>query len=269
MPRIEVLEPLSGTHGRVHLTAMKPTMSTHFLVTSFDDVLDEVRMAFEECKKAREEKLMQELLACYAKDRHGCITQIKEPILPLIDYTKEVHTLKVLHPSTSVTPEDVSAMFFKHVKFTRNMVGEEIAKGLAKFSQNSKYHPATFATTHPTTPSSSATPSTSATPPPYDMLLNYFSGQRPPIHNTSMTLYTPEPLPISSIPPASAIPGQANFMPPLASMGVGGNAAAGVRYTMPHVPQPHPTDHLNETTTRIWEGVEVRLRDIGLTLISQ
>jgi hypothetical protein len=30
-------------------------------------------------------------------------------------------------------------MFSKHVKFARNMVGEQIAKGLNKFSQNSKY----------------------------------------------------------------------------------------------------------------------------------
>jgi hypothetical protein len=61
------------------------------------------------------------------------VTQIKEPVLPLIDSTKEVHTAKVLHPSTSVTPEDVFAMFSGHIKFTRNMVGEEIAKGLTKF----------------------------------------------------------------------------------------------------------------------------------------
>jgi hypothetical protein len=30
----------------------------------------------------------------------------------------------------------------------------------------------------------------------------------------------------------------------------------------------HPTDHLNETTVRIWEGVEARLRDMGLSPIS-
>jgi hypothetical protein len=107
---------------------------------SFDDVPKEVRKVFEECKKAQE-KEMQKLGACYVKDHRGSITQIKEPVLPPIDYTKEVHIAKVSHPSTSVTPEDVSAMFFEHVKFTRNMVGEEIAKGLAKFSQNSKYQP--------------------------------------------------------------------------------------------------------------------------------
>jgi hypothetical protein len=131
-------------------------------------------------------------------------------------------------------------MFSEHVKFTRNMVGEEIAKGLAKFSQNSKYQPATFATTHPTTPSSSATPSTSTTPLPYGMPLNYFSGQTPPVHNTSMTLYTSEPVPISTIPATSAIPSQDNFMPSLASTGAGGNAIAGVQYTAPHAPQPPP-----------------------------
>jgi hypothetical protein len=129
-------------------------------------------------------------------------------------------------------------MFFEHVKFTRNMVGEEIAKGLAKFSHNSKYQPTIVATPHLTTPSSSATPSTSVTQPPYGMPLNYFGGQTPPAHNTSMTLYTSEPVPISTIPPTSAIPGQTSFVPPLTSMGAGGDAAAGVRYTIPHAPQP-------------------------------
>jgi hypothetical protein len=74
------------------------------VTTSFNDMLKEVRKAFEECKKAREEKEMQELLACYVKDRPSSITQIREHVLPLIDPTKEVHTAKVSHPSTSVTP---------------------------------------------------------------------------------------------------------------------------------------------------------------------
>jgi hypothetical protein len=43
------------------------------------------------------------------------VTQIKGLVLPLINYAKEVHTVKVSHLSTSLTPEDVSAMFFKHV----------------------------------------------------------------------------------------------------------------------------------------------------------
>jgi hypothetical protein len=131
-------------------------------------------------------------------------------------------------------------MFSEHVKFTRNMVGEEIAKGLAKFSQNSKYQPATIATTHPTAPISSATPCTLATPPLYGMPLNYFSGQMPPVHNTSMTLYTSEPIPISTIPPTLVVPDKANFMSPLASIGASGNATAGIRYTAPHMPQPPP-----------------------------
>jgi hypothetical protein len=114
------------------------------VMASLDDVPEEVRKAFEERKKSREVKEMQELLARYVKDCRGSVTQIKEPVLPLIDSTKEVHTAKVSHPSTSVTPEDVSAMFSEHVKLTRNMVGDEVAKGLAKFSQNSKYHPTTF-----------------------------------------------------------------------------------------------------------------------------
>jgi hypothetical protein len=94
------------------------------VMASFDDVPEEARKAFEEC---------------YTKDQCGSITQIKELIFPLIGSIKEVHTAQVSHPSTSVTPEDVSAMFSKNVKFTRNMAGEEIAKGLAKFSQISKY----------------------------------------------------------------------------------------------------------------------------------
>jgi hypothetical protein len=211
---------------------------------------------------------MQELLACYAKDRRGSITQIKEPILPPIDPAKEVHTAKVSHPSTFATPKDVSAMLSEHVKFIRNMVGEEIAKWLSKFLQNYKYQPTTVATAHLTTPSSSATPSTSVTQPPYDMPLNYFGGQTPPAHNTSMMLYTPVPVPISTIPPTLAILDMASFVPPLTSAGAGSNTTTGIRYAAPHAPQPPPTDHLNETTARIWEGVDARLRDMGLSHIS-
>jgi hypothetical protein len=232
----------------------------NIVMASFNDMPEEVCKAFEECKKAQE-KEMQDLLACYAKDCHGS-TQIKEPVLPSIDSAKEVHIAKVLHPSTSVIPEDVSAMFSEHVKFTRNMVREEIARGLAKFSQNSKYQPTIVDTTHLTTPS------TSATQPSYDMPLNYFGGQTPPAHNTSMTLYTPEPVPISTIPPTLVIPGTASFMPPLAPVSTGSNTTAGVRYAAPHAPQPPPADHLNESTTRIWEGVEAWLRDMGLSPIS-
>jgi hypothetical protein len=110
----------------------------NIIMALFDDVPKEVRKAFEERKKAREEKEMQKLPACYAKDHRGSVMQIKELVLPPIDSTKEVHTMKVSHRSTSVTPKDVSAMFFEHVKLTRNMVGDEVAKCLAKFSQNSK-----------------------------------------------------------------------------------------------------------------------------------
>jgi hypothetical protein len=73
------------------------------IMASFDDVPEEVHKAFEKCKKAREEREMQELLACYMKDHRGSITQIKELVLPPIHSTKEVHTSKVSHPSTSVT----------------------------------------------------------------------------------------------------------------------------------------------------------------------
>jgi hypothetical protein len=156
-------------------------------------------------------------------------------------------------------------MFFEHVKLTRNMVGDEVAKGLAKFSQNSKYQPTTFTTTHPTAPSPSATPSTSATQPSYGMPLNYFSRQTPPAHKTAMTLYTSEPIPISSIPPTSAIAGQASIVPPIVPTGADNNTATGVRHAAPHTP---PTSYLNETTARIWEGVEARLRDMGLSPIS-
>jgi hypothetical protein len=171
------------------------------IMASFEDVSEEFYKVFEERKKAREEKEMQELLACHAKDCLGSITQIKETVLPPINNTKEVHTAKVSHPSTSVTPEDVSAMFCEHVKFTRNMVGEEIAKGLAKFLQNSKYQSTTVATAHVLTPSSSATPSTSVAQPSYDMLLNYFGGQTPLAHNTSITFYMPESIPMIEPPP--------------------------------------------------------------------
>jgi hypothetical protein len=87
----------------------------------------------------------------------------------------------------------------------------------------------------------------------------------PLTYNTSMTLYTPEPMPISSIPPTSTIPGQTSIVPPLAPTGAGSNTTAGVRYAASHAT---PTDRLNETTTRIWEGVEARLRDMGRSPIS-
>jgi hypothetical protein len=43
------------------------------VMASFDDVPEEVRKAFEECKKAQEEKEMHELFACYAKDHQKII----------------------------------------------------------------------------------------------------------------------------------------------------------------------------------------------------
>jgi hypothetical protein len=129
-------------------------------------------------------------------------------------------------------------MFFEHAKLTRNIVGDEVAKGLAKFLQNSKYQPTTFATTHPMTPSSSATPSTSATRPSYGMPLNHFSRQAPPAHNTSMTFYAQVPVPISSILPTSAVLGQTSIVPLLAPMGAGNNTATGVRYATPHALPP-------------------------------
>jgi hypothetical protein len=49
-------------------------ISDKIIVASFDDVPEEVRKAFKECKKAQEEKEMQEILACYAKDRRGSMT---------------------------------------------------------------------------------------------------------------------------------------------------------------------------------------------------
>jgi hypothetical protein len=83
-----------------------------------------------------------------------------------------------------------------------------------------------------------------------------------------MMLYTAEPKLIFTILPTLAIPGMASFMLSLASAGASSNTMAGVRYAAPHAPQPPPVDHLNETTARIWEGVEARLRDMGLSPIS-
>jgi hypothetical protein len=120
------------------------------------------------------------------------------------------------------------------------MVRDEVGKGLAKFSQKSEFQSTSFATTYPTTPSSSATPSTSTTQPPYGMPLNYFSEQTPPTHNTTMTFYTPELVPISCIPPTSAIPGQATIVPPIAPTGADHNTATGVRYAAPHAPHAPP-----------------------------
>jgi inorganic pyrophosphatase/exopolyphosphatase len=86
-------------------------INENVITALFDDVLEEVCKAFKERKKAQAEKEMQELLAFYMKDRHGSVTQIMELVLPPIDSTKEVHIAKVSHPSTSVTPEDVSLCF--------------------------------------------------------------------------------------------------------------------------------------------------------------
>jgi hypothetical protein len=61
------------------------------VMASFDDVPEEVRKAFEECKKAREEKEMHELLACYAKDHHGSVTQIKKSVF-LLSTTQKRYT---------------------------------------------------------------------------------------------------------------------------------------------------------------------------------
>jgi hypothetical protein len=55
-------------------------------------------------------------------------------------------------------------------------------------------------------------------------------------------------------------------MPPLASTGAGGNATVRVRYTTRATTTP--TDCLNKTTARIWEGVKARLRDMGLSPIN-
>jgi hypothetical protein len=44
------------------------------IMASFDDMLEEVRNAFEECKKAQEEKEMQEHLTCYTNDHHSSVT---------------------------------------------------------------------------------------------------------------------------------------------------------------------------------------------------
>jgi hypothetical protein len=44
------------------------------IMASFDNVSKELCKAFEERKKAQEEKEMQEVLACYAKDHCSSIT---------------------------------------------------------------------------------------------------------------------------------------------------------------------------------------------------
>jgi hypothetical protein len=210
----------------------------NIVVASFDYMPEEVRKAFKQHKKAREEE-MQELLACYAKDRCGSITQIKELVLPSIDYIREVHTVNVSHPSTYITSEDVSAIFSEHVKFTRNMEGEEIATGLVSFHKilNTSPQPLLL---HILRLLVHRLHLAHRRHHVVRMPLSYFSEQTPPAHNTSMTLYTPEPVPISTIPPTSARPGQVSFVPPLMSVGAGGNAATEVRYTTPHAPQPPP-----------------------------
>jgi hypothetical protein len=102
----------------------------------------------------------------------------------------------------------------------------------------------------------------------YGMPLNYFGGQTSLAHKTSITLYMPEIIPISTIPTTSAIPHTASFTQPLAPISTGSNTTVGVRYVAPTHATTTPADHLNETTARIWEGVETRLRDMGLSPVS-
>jgi predicted ATPase len=141
------------------------------VTTLFNDVPEEVHKAFEERKKARAEE-MQELLACYAKDRHDChanqgACSSSDQLCKRGTHSKGIASVYLSYPRGCLR------YVFQACKLTRNIVGDEVAKVLAKFSQNSKYQPTTFATTHPTTPSSSVTPSTSATRPSYGMPLNH------------------------------------------------------------------------------------------------
>ena len=68
------------------------------------------------------------------KDCRGSVTKIKEPVLSPLDATAKVHTALVQISSTIVTPEEMSAMFTNYMKLTKNMVGEQVASELSKFS---------------------------------------------------------------------------------------------------------------------------------------
>jgi hypothetical protein len=155
----------------------------NIVMASFDDVTEAARKAFEERKKAREEKEMQEFLACFTKDRRGSITQIKEPVLPPIDSEKEVRTAQVSHPSTSVTPEDVTGMLNDHTKHLTNHLHHMLENGLEKIiktlspSSNSGSVPSI-----PQAPSSSARHETLENP-PYGMPKNFTPAQTPPVMN--------------------------------------------------------------------------------------
>ena len=168
-----------------------------------------MRKMYEEYKAAREEKEKLEFLSCFTKDRRGSVTKIKEPVLPPLDDTNKVHTAKVQNSSATVTPEEMSAMFSDYMKLAKNMVDEQVASELTKFSRNSKYAYVPESGTS-TPPVSSAAPDASAAQPLYGMPTGFYAGQTPPPRdlfsrpNTDMVTYSAQPTPINVAYPSSA-----------------------------------------------------------------
>jgi hypothetical protein len=64
------------------------------------------------------EKELKDLLACFKKDRHIVVSQVKQVVLPPIDNSTKV-TPNVRTSSTLVTYEDVSSMFVEYDKHLR------------------------------------------------------------------------------------------------------------------------------------------------------
>ena len=75
--RIDALE-----HLRDKIPKPSEIYADNIIKPNFEELPEEHRQAYEEYKKAREEKEMQEFLAKFKKDRQGNITSIKEIKFP-------------------------------------------------------------------------------------------------------------------------------------------------------------------------------------------
>jgi hypothetical protein len=89
------------------------------------------RHATEERRKAEEALELQEFLACFKKERHGKVTQVKEAMLPSTrDKAKVMPDVSTSSPS--VTPEDVTGMLNDHIKHMTNQLHYMLEDGLVK-----------------------------------------------------------------------------------------------------------------------------------------
>lgn len=83
----------SGCTNQIVVSTMTSEISTtNIVMPSLEKLPKETRKTFlerrrapKEARKAREERELQEYLACFKKDHQGSISQVKEPVLPAAD----------------------------------------------------------------------------------------------------------------------------------------------------------------------------------------